>query len=222
MSRRIEPPDDLVAMYASAGQAEIAKRCGVDRTVVRRWLNEADIPIRPMREVRQAQMDVMPYEERLRTTAASRAGIKGKPRSDEWHIKRALGVQRAARMSKYERVVFEVVRRLLNYDPVPQFAIYKFNVDIALPEHKFAIEVDGGLWHTRHSPRKEAQDQTKYDYLTPLGWKIMRISARNSEVLNRQIPRLENVLRIYAKPFWSGDRTSNVIEGEGGGLGPES
>lgn len=202
--RRIEPPVDLAAMYAEMGQAEIARRRGVDRSVVRRWLLEADIPIRPMREVRQAQVDAMPYAERLRITAKSRAGIKGKPRSDEWHRKRALGVQRAAKMSHYEQVVWEFTRQCLGYDPVPQYAIWKFNIDIAIPERKFGIEVDGGLWHTRHSPRKAAQDKAKWNYLRPLGWNLVRITARNHETLNRQLRGLAEILRIYAK-LLSGD-----------------
>lgn len=168
---------------------------------MRRWLRETGIPTRPMREVRRAQVAAMPYEERLRITAASRAKIKGHPRSEEWHRRRALGVQRAAKMSPYESVVFEFVRQTLGYEPVPQFAIGKFNIDIALPDSKFGIEVDGGLWHTRHSPRKMAQDRAKAEYLWPLGWRLVRVRARDHATLNRELRGLLEVLRPYARIF---------------------
>ena len=58
---------------------------------------------------------------------------------------------------------------------IPQYRVDKFRVDWAIPELKFAVELDGKNFHT-------TKDQVKHDWerdndLLHLGWTIMRFSG---------------------------------------------
>jgi hypothetical protein len=54
-----------------------------------------------------------------------------------------------------------------------------YKVDIANPEMKLAIELDGGSHGTLE---RQAQDQKKVECLVQLGWRVLRIS--NEEALH--------------------------------------
>ncbi len=51
--------------------------------------------------------------------------------------------------------------------------------DFALPDHKLAIEVEGGTWvrgrHTRGSGYEK--DREKYSEAAVLGWKVIRVTT---------------------------------------------
>lgn len=52
----------------------------------------------------------------------------------------------------------------------------KWRFDYAIPEHKIAIEVEGGVWtggrHT--SPKGFLNDMEKYNTATVMGWRVLR------------------------------------------------
>ncbi|MGN0206795.1 MAG: hypothetical protein ACI4BC_06090 [Muribaculaceae bacterium] len=52
----------------------------------------------------------------------------------------------------------------------------KWRFDYAIPEHKIAIEVEGGVWtggrHT--SPMGFLNDMEKYNTATIMGWRVLR------------------------------------------------
>lgn len=63
--------------------------------------------------------------------------------------------------------------RELRFHPVR-----RWRFDYAIPEHKIAVEVEGGVWtqgrHTR--PRGFLGDMEKYNTATALGWRILRVT----------------------------------------------
>jgi hypothetical protein len=54
----------------------------------------------------------------------------------------------------------------------------KWRFDYAIPEHKIALEVEGGVWtrgrHTR--PQGFLGDVEKYNAATLLGWRVFRVT----------------------------------------------
>lgn len=52
----------------------------------------------------------------------------------------------------------------------------KWRFDYAIPEHKIALEVEGGVWtggrHT--SPKGFLNDMEKYNTATMMGWRVFR------------------------------------------------
>lgn len=65
-------------------------------------------------------------------------------------------------------------------------AEYKFHprrrwrFDYALPEHKIAIEVEGGVWtRGRHiTPKGFLNDMEKYNTAASMGWIVLRITPQ--------------------------------------------
>jgi very-short-patch-repair endonuclease len=159
----------------------IASRFECTYATICKWLHEYDIPTRTASEAKRLDMERWSREDRLRITAASRRLITGKKRSHNDLCKRAKGKQRTARMSEYEKALFEKLSAL-GYKPIPLFALDKFNIDLAFPELKLGIEVDGGNWH-KTTRIKIAQDTAKADMLNSLGWRIIRVKTRRQDWL---------------------------------------
>lgn len=56
--------------------------------------------------------------------------------------------------------------------------VRRWRFDYAIPSHKVAIEVEGGVWtqgrHTR--PKGFLGDMEKYNTATALGWRVLRVT----------------------------------------------
>ncbi len=57
----------------------------------------------------------------------------------------------------------------------------RWRFDYAVPEHKVALEVEGGVWtqgrHTR--PKGFIGDIEKYNTATVMGWRVLRVTPDN-------------------------------------------
>lgn len=77
-------------------------------------------------------------------------------------------------------------------DPVPEFKFHpkrKWRIDYAWPDHKLAVEIEGGVWaHGRHIRGLGfIQDIEKYNALTLAGWRLLRFTpdmVQSGEALN--------------------------------------
>ena len=70
-------------------------------------------------------------------------------------------------------------KRVLGVECVKEYRFHdkrKWRFDYAIPEHKTAIEVEGGVWtggrHT--SPQGFLGDMEKYNTATVMGWRVLR------------------------------------------------
>lgn len=68
--------------------------------------------------------------------------------------------------------------------PTPEFKFHpdrKWRFDYAWPDHKIAVEVEGGIWiggrHTSGSGF--AKDMEKYNAATCLGWRLLRVQPKH-------------------------------------------
>ena len=138
------------------------------------------------------------------TKQAHRAA-KGYRRSDDALINRALSVQEKAKLSKLEKFILEYFNNNGLF-PIPLYAIYKFNIDLAFPEHKLAVEIHGGNFHT--TPKKIKQDMAKEEYLKSIGWNIVVIeqgkirmnSTKMHQLLSNAVSEVKEKLKSY-HPF---------------------
>lgn len=182
MTYRNRPsPMELRRMYVREQKptTAIASEIGCTFTTVCRWLREAGIERRNPSEAKRLDMARHSRDERLRITAASRTIITGRKRSHEDLCRRAVGRQRKARPSKHEAALVAALEAS-GITPILEYAIDKFNVDLAFPNHRLAIEVHGGNWH-RNSPRKVAQDAAKRLFLEAQGWRVLRFYTRRAD-----------------------------------------
>lgn len=62
----------------------------------------------------------------------------------------------------------------------------RFRFDVAIPEHKIAIEFEGGVYKdSRHTkPVGYIQDTKKYNLATMHGWKLLRYTTEVTKDLN--------------------------------------
>ena len=83
------------------------------------------------------------------------------------------------------RDVFTVICKTdIGVECVKEFQFHpqrKWRFDYAIPEHKIALEVEGGVWtygrHTR--PQGFLGDIEKYNMATLMGWRIFRTTPEN-------------------------------------------
>ena len=172
----------LESEYFLYTATDIARKIGVSAVTVLRWLREYDIPVRSLSSTAELVAKRRTYEEQLRITAKSRAAITGKKRSHADLCKRAIGKQRNAKLSKYEKLLYD---RLidLGYFPIPSFAVDKYNIDLAFPEKRIAIEVNGGNWHSTER-RKIKQDNSKKSFMDAERWLLIPVSTRRKDWVN--------------------------------------
>lgn len=87
--------------------------------------------------------------------------------------------------------------------PVPHFEyrhdpnrMWRF--DVAWPEHKVALEIEGNVWHkSRHTTGKGfLQDCDKYNTATAKGWLVLRV-ARPPQAQNIQSVLYRNTLALW-------------------------
>lgn len=76
----------------------------------------------------------------------------------------------------------------------------KWRFDFAFPEHKVAVEIEGGVWsHGRHTRGSGfVKDCDKYNSAAILGWRVLRFTP--SEHVNTGLA-LEAVEHILGEPI---------------------
>lgn len=74
-----------------------------------------------------------------------------------------------------------VCKSELQVEVVREFRFHptrKWRYDYAIPQHKIAIEVEGGVWtEGRHiRPKGFVEDMDKYNAAAVMGWRVLRIT----------------------------------------------
>ena len=93
----------------------------------------------------------------------------------------------------------ESIKQELGLIVVPELKFHherKWRFDYAIPDHKIAIEVEGGIWmkgggaHSR--PKNILRDMAKYNEATALGWRLIRVTPQqlNKRYTINQIKKL--------------------------------
>lgn len=83
------------------------------------------------------------------------------------------------------------------YEAVSNHKCLNYQIDIALPEHKIAIEYDSWYYHAE----KQDKDRERANELIAAGWKVLSIKANGKlpsrEHLVYKINQLENSVNNY-------------------------
>lgn len=150
----------------------IAKRLGVNRTSLYQAMVylEIDRPAYNQSEHMREWFKGQPAEKGIQLTQRAHQAVKGVKKTDEQKVKVALRKQAAAKLSKGESVVVSLLNTA-GVENIPLMAIHFFNIDIAIPHLKIALEINGGNWHTL--PSKTSEDDRKREYLEAIGWKVI-------------------------------------------------
>ena len=83
----------------------------------------------------------------------------------------------------------------------------RFRFDLALPQHKIAIEYEGGVWSNgRHTRGKGyISDIKKYNLATMHGWKLLRYTTEDTKQKNWQIKVADEIINFVNKNSEQGD-----------------
>lgn len=161
----------IVSRYL-AGESEkaLADALGTNRTVIRNRLLDADIQPRGRSESMYLRMSQASPEERARLASAAHDSVRGKPKTPEFLIARAIGVERQGAAHGNASPAELMLASMLRDAGVPiihQKAIGPYNVDLAVGS--VAVEVLGGGWHRAklHGERLR--------YLLDAGWDVIYV-----------------------------------------------
>jgi very-short-patch-repair endonuclease len=196
--------DALRALYWDEGRSstEIAEQLGVTVSAVCGWLREANVPLRSASERGEHWLAQRTPEERASFIEAAHAAVRGTTKTHADLCRRATEKQRTMKPSALEAELLEALQGL-GHDPILNFAVDKYNVDLAFPDLKLAVEVDGGNWH--NSAKKRRADEPKQTFLEAEGWKVLRFSdrmpsnrpikdwsAKAADAVSREVSLLQN------------------------------
>lgn len=142
---RVLPGEEIAAAYL-AGESEysLSDRYLVSTSVIRRYLVAEEVPLRGRADAGRARAAGMTPDERKGQATAANAAVRGTKQSHEHLIARALTNEARGRQSpgEYRMARWLAFHRL---EPIPQRAIGKYNVDLAIAP--VAVEILGGGWH---------------------------------------------------------------------------
>jgi very-short-patch-repair endonuclease len=165
--------DDLLSIKA------IAQQLSVSRNVVTRRLLDAGYWPRNARYaqlIRNAKLTASQRKENARAANASRRGST----SSIEHLIKSSQSRQGKPLSINEQIIFENLR-IKGHTGIPQFSAHIYNIDLAFPDKKIAIEIDGGNWHT--GAKHSLEDAKKASYLLRNGWLLLRVGMRLGKIL---------------------------------------
>lgn len=205
---------DLVARY-TAGESILALSLatGVSRPTVVRRLIAAGCTIRDGSEANTIRMAKMTPESRMSLTKNAHAAVRGVAQSEEQRYKVASTIEAIGRVvSVYEAKLAEMLAAR-GVVVVPQKAVGRYNVDLAIAESRIAVEIFGGNWHAggKHARRF----RPRLDYLSDRGWHVVIVWCTKRNPLTDLAA--DQVIAIHER-IRSGetiDRKEHVIRGDG-------
>ena len=154
----------------------IAKVLGCSRKSLYEFMERHGIAARNQSDAMPLRLRQAGPEGRKALTDAAHDAVRGMKRSWPDRCTRALGVQTQGLQSRHEEALFDLLSSR-GCEPTPAYALGIYNVDLAFPKIRLAIEVDGGNWHS--SPRKIPFDQRKEAHLRSMNWYLVRVPSLN-------------------------------------------
>ena len=102
---------------------------------------------------------------------------------DKQTIKIAKKSRQAAKKTQIRDVFTVICKTDLGVECIKEYKFHpkrRWRFDYAIPEHKIALEVEGGVWtqgrHTR--PQGFLGDVEKYNTATLMGWRVFRTTPK--------------------------------------------
>lgn len=174
--------NDLERMYIQEQKSfqQIADDLGSTVWVIKRLLQENNIPLRVRSEWGKASWKHSSNERRMTASDNGKENIK-KLLSIPPEQKRANSVKAAKALqdkkgpTSIEQIMMDSLDRL-GIEYIFQFPFAnKFLCDFKLANHNIIIECDGIYWHS--SPEAKRRDKGKDAYLTKCGFKVLRFTG---------------------------------------------
>ena len=172
--------DDLIKKYTSGiSEYELSKIFGVDRGTIKSRLIENGIQRRNCRDALINRFSKMTLDEKKQLTKKANEKIRNSKRPVEELTKKAKSLQKTKSRQGKGEIEFCKELKKMGLNPIHQFAINKYNIDIAI----FPVAVE--IHITTTLPHKKAFVRDKIEYLTNHGWSIVFIHVYSAaEITN--------------------------------------
>lgn len=175
--------NNLIGLYVGGMSAKaLAKHFNVSRQVICLRLRENNIPIRNRSESMYVRMAQTSLEERKRLAKKAQEARRGSPDSAAALRKKAIAAEKYLyKAGEFEPECFEYLCDA-GFDPIPQKAVNKYNIDIAVGNVAVEIHV------STCNPLTKEYSRNKVIYLTNNGWNVIFvwISYRRNKILSRR------------------------------------
>lgn len=162
-------PGQVIPDYLSGiSENAIAKRFNVSRTVIRKILIDHNIPIRDNATANRNMMLNRTPEENRRNIKAAHLATKGKRQSPQFREKLALSKERNGTGITSNEAILTEKLKAKGFKITPQKAVECYNIDIAIPKFRIAVEIFGGGWHAHGYHARSFRK--RFDLLLDRGW----------------------------------------------------
>ena len=162
---------DLIRRH-EAGESlkQASKRLGYGRRALQLQMTKAGFTPRNRSEAMFVRMSRTSATERQRLSAAAHEAVRGKRQTDQHRIRVAKTKETTIVPTRTEGKMLAMLRSR-GLGCIPQKAIGRYNVDVAVTEPPIAVEIFGGNWHSGGHHRRMFPKRA--DYILDLGWSLM-------------------------------------------------
>jgi hypothetical protein len=166
------PTDEIINLYQSGiSENAISKKFGVARTAIRNRLETSGIHIRNQSESEKLKWSKMTTKERKKQVKSANDKIRSMPKS--YHVKLSIkqAITKEKSLSKvgaFEQLFIDELKSR-GFNPIPQKAVYVYNVDIAIGNTAIEIHVNSGNPESIPAYRKRIVNLLKR------GWNVIYV-----------------------------------------------
>lgn len=187
-------PDEVINDYlAGTSENQLAKRCGVSRPALGRFLERNGIKRRTVTQANRLMMQSRSPSENRRNVVAAHKAVRGRKQSMSEKRKRALTRERKQlNVSPGELWVAEMLKQR-GIEVTLQKAAGIYNIDLAF--NNIGVEIYGGGWHS--SGRHARRSNERFTYLLKNHWRmiIVWVDQRSYPMGASLIDLIENHIR---------------------------
>jgi very-short-patch-repair endonuclease len=185
--------DLVVSLYVERqlSAKAIAAQLGCSRAPVLRILRECGVAVRGRSSSMFVRMSQTTAADRKRLASDAHAALRGKPHTAVAQVNQAKGRAKVGKPSELEAVFCDALHAQ-EFDVVPQMPFGPYNIDLAIPAWRVAVEIDPGNWHS--SPTHAESDAAKDRLLLAEGWTVVRFSGARVSMRNAGIRALAEKL----------------------------
>lgn len=157
---------------------KVSEKYGIVRRTLMRWCKDYGVKTRTISEDNARRYKTMTQEQKSAQVKAAHAKVNSLFQDKEWKINHMRNIAKAQHygVSKAEVLLFSMLVDY-GYIGVQQYQLETRFIDIAFPEIKLAIEIDGNYWHSQEKIKK--RDLEKGQILKNNGWELLRFSSES-------------------------------------------
>lgn len=147
------------------------------RTTINRWLKMYGMTPRSISADNKRRYEKMTVDQKREQVKSANISMREKFKDDDWKSEQCRKVLSAQNFNESmpERMFKDALYEAGIVGWIPQYQDHWWSVDVAFPDKKIAIEIDGQFWHTY--PKVVEKDARKNKWFESRGWRVIHFNA---------------------------------------------